>query len=329
VDGVPVIDVGPLVVGGPGRSEVAGAIDAACREVGFFSVVGHGVDGAAGAQLESLAREFFALPEPEKARIAMALGGRSWRGWFPLGSELTAGVPDRKEGLYFGRQLEPDDPRVTAGLPLHGPNLFPEHPAGLRDGVLAWMSAMEALGQTLMTGVALGLGLTDTWFGDHLTGDPTILFRIFRYPPDPGRAGDGWGVAEHTDYGLLTILLQDEHGGLEVRGRHGWISVPPQPGAFVCNIGDMLDRLTGGRYRSTAHRVRNTSGYDRLSFPFFFDPDWDAEVTPLPFHGPRPPDDAARRWDAASVHAWEGRYGDYLAAKVSKVFPALFATTAS
>jgi isopenicillin N synthase-like dioxygenase len=326
VDGVPVIDVEHLVSGDPGRFAVARAIDAACREVGFFSVVGHGVDDAQAQRLESLARELFARPEDEKTRIAMAHGGRAWRGWFPLGAELTAGVPDRKEGLYFGRELGRDDPRVMAGLPLHGPNLFPDQPAGLRVAVLAWMEAMEALAHRLMAGVALGLGLDETWFADHLTGDPTILFRIFRYPPDSGN-GEGWGVAEHTDYGLLTILLQDDHGGLEVRGRDGWIPVPPQPGAFVCNIGDMLDRLTEGRYRSTAHRVRNTGAGDRLSFPFFFDPAWDAEVTPLPLRGPRPEDDASQRWDAASVHAWEGRYGAYLTAKVAKVFPALFTAT--
>jgi isopenicillin N synthase-like dioxygenase len=327
VDGVPVIDVGPLVEGGPRVTSVAREIDTACRDVGFFSVVGHGVDPSLARRLEGVSREFFALPDDEKARIAMRHGGRAWRGWFPLGDELTAGVPDLKEGLYFGRELPVADQRVRARVPLHGPNLFPTRPAGLRDTVLAWMEAMEGLGRVLMRGVALALGLPETWLGDHLTGEPTILFRIFRYPPDTS-SGEQWGVAEHTDYGLLTILLQDRHGGLEVRSPHGWIPVPPRSDAFVCNIGDMLDRLTEGRYRSTAHRVRNTSGHDRLSFPFFFDPAWDARVTPLPMEGSRPADDARERWDRTSVHAWEGRYGDYLTAKVAQVFPDLFSATA-
>jgi isopenicillin N synthase-like dioxygenase len=291
--------------------------------VGFFSVVGHGVDPALARRMEALARELLARPDEEKARIAMRHGGRAWRGWFPVGGELTAGVADLKEGLYFGRELPVTDRRVRTGVPLHGANLFPSRPRDLRSAVLDWMEAMEGVGRVLMRGVALALGLPASWFDDHLTGDPTILFRIFRYPPDTS-GGERWGVAEHTDYGLLTVLLQDRHGGLEVRGADGWIPVSPRPDTFVCNIGDMLDRLTEGRYRSTAHRVRNTSTDDRLSFPFFFDPAWDAQVTPLPLAGSRPADDAPHRWDRASVHAWEGRYGDYLTAKVAQVFPDLF-----
>jgi isopenicillin N synthase-like dioxygenase len=129
-------------------------------------------------------------------------------------------------------------------------------------------------------------------------------------------------VAEHTDYGLLTILAQDGSGGLEVHSADGWIDVPPTPGTLVCNIGDMLDRLTGGRYRSTPHRVRATDA-DRLSFPFFFDPSWDATIGRLPLAGDPPPDDRADRWDATSPHAFEGTYGDYLTARVAKVFPDL------
>jgi isopenicillin N synthase-like dioxygenase len=130
-------------------------------------------------------------------------------------------------------------------------------------------------------------------------------------------------VGEHTDYGLLTILAQDTSGGLEVRGPDGWIAAPPIPGTFVVNLGDMLERMTGGRYRSTPHRVRNTGDTDRLSLPLFLDPAWDAEVRPVPNPLGR---DRARdtdRWDGASVHEWSGTYGDYLLGKVSKVFPAL------
>lgn len=132
----------------------------------------------------------------------------------------------------------------------------------------------------------------------------------------------GWGVAEHTDYGLLTMLRQDAAGGLEVRGRTGWIDAPPIPNTFVCNLGDMLERMTSGRYRSTPHRVRNTSGTDRMSFPFFFDPGWDALVLPVPAIGGEPVD-AAPRWDGADLLELEGTYGDYLLSKVGKVFPDL------
>jgi isopenicillin N synthase-like dioxygenase len=148
------------------------------------------------------------------------------------------------------------------------------------------------------------------------------LFRIFNYPPpsDPSF----WGVGEHTDYGLLTILLQDDAGGLEVKSRSRWIPAPPVPSSFVCNIGDMLDRMTRGLFRSTPHRVRNPAPRDRLSFPFFFDPNFFAKVRPIELTGQDlPPDDRDERWDRASVHAFEGTYGDYLLGKVGKVFPEL------
>ncbi len=154
-----------------------------------------------------------------------------------------------------------------------------------------------------------------------------ILFRLFNYPSQPVPEGLDvqWGVGEHTDYGLLTILHQDEVGGLAVHTPGGWIDAPPIAGSFVCNIGDMLDRMTGGLYKSTPHRVkRNTSGRDRLSFPLFFDPNFEARVQRIEgLQGAEARDDSAERWDRANVHAFSGRYGDYLLAKVSKVFPQL------
>ena len=129
----------------------------------------------------------------------------------------------------------------------------PDEVPELRTEVLAWMAAMESVGQQVLNAMAIGLGLPAGWFRQHLTADPTVLFRIFRYPPHP--EGDGaasrWGVAEHTDYGLLTLLAHDGTPGLEVRVGSDWIAVDPDPDLLVCNLGDMLDRLTLGRYRST------------------------------------------------------------------------------
>ncbi len=319
---LPTIDIGPLVRGDPGADRVAVARDRACRSPGVFLGSGHGGAPEALGRLQSAARDFFGRPEAEKADVAMARGGSAWRGWFPLGGELTSGVADHKEGLYLGTDLPADDPRVRARRPLHGPNLWPEQPADLRPSVEAWMAAMEGVAQALLRGLASGLGLDPSWFARHLTDDPTILFRLFHYPAVPSVA-KGWGVAEHTDYGLLTLLAQDSHGGLEVRTPEGWIEVPPDPTLLVANIGDMLDRMTDGRYRSTPHRVRASRTEGRLSMPYFFDPSWDAAVRALPLAGSPPADDAASRWDGTSLRDLEGTYGDYLTAKVAKVFPAL------
>jgi len=331
---LPVVDIAPMLGGADpdARQRVAAGIGEACRAHGFFYIAGHGIDDALQAGLRDASRAFFALPDAEKMRLEMLHGGRAWRGYFPVGGELTSGRPDLKEGLYFGTELPPDDARVRAGWPLHGANLWPAEVPALRAAVLNYMEAASRAAQAVLAAVALSLGLEEDWFRRHYTADPTVLFRIFRYPPQSA-ADDGWGVGEHTDYGLLTLLLQDDVPGLQVRTPQGWLDAPPLPGTLVCNIGDMLDRLTGGAYRSTPHRVRNASDRERFSFPLFFDPDFTARVTPLPQHARIDPDrvaaDRSARWDGASVLApFDGTYGDYLLEKVGKVFPQLRAGVA-
>jgi isopenicillin N synthase-like dioxygenase len=321
---IPVIDISALVSGKEGRHEVARRIGQACRDWGFFYIVGHGVDETLQRRLEEVSRQFFAQDLETKLEIKMSLGGRAWRGYFPVGGELTSGKPDLKEGIYFGAELEDDHPLVIAGTPLHGPNLFPADMPQFRETVLAYMAALTTLGHSLMAGIALSLGLEESYFFDRYTSDPLILFRIFNYPPQPLNTADesNLGVGEHTDYGLLTILRQDMSGGLEIKTKSRWVAAPPIPNSFVCNIGDMLDRMTGGRYLSTPHRVRNLAGHNRLSFPFFFDPNFSAEVRPIKIDA-KGNDNKEERWDRASVHEFSGTYGDYLLSKVSKVFPEL------
>jgi isopenicillin N synthase-like dioxygenase len=320
---LPIIDMAPLFASNTAqRAEVARAIGEACRDSGFFYVTGHGIHPKLFTDLDKTSRSFFSLSQPEKNEIAMMRGGRAWRGYFPVGGELTSGKPDQKEGLYFGAELGPDDPRVKRGLPLHGQNLFPARPRELQRLVLDYMSAATTTAHAVMEGIALSLGLEADYFYRQYTSDPTVLFRIFHYPSVAASSPD-WGVGEHTDYGLLTLLAQDVHGGLQVKTSGGWIEAPPIPGTLVCNIGDMLDRLTGGLYRSTPHRAKNVSGHGRLSFPFFFDPGFDAEVHPLPERAAQIVDDRDSRWDRQSVHGFTGTYGDYLLGKVSHVFPDL------
>ena len=319
---LPIIDIASRDI-----ARIGAALDRACCEFGFFYITGHGVSPALSARLMSLAREFFASPLEQKMAIAMANGGRAWRGYFPVDGELTSGRPDRKEGIYFGTELGPDDARVRAGLALHGPNLFPAQ-SGFRETLLAYIDEVTAVGQLLLSGIAVGLGLSQDYFLDRYTRDPTVLFRIFNYPPSTSDANENeLGVGEHTDYGLLTLLRQDNIAGLQIWHQDRWLPAPPVPDSFVCNVGDMLERLTAGRYVSALHRVRNVSPQDRLSMPLFLDPSFDAVLEPINVLTPDPT--AAerrrhgRRWDGTDLATVSGTYGDYLLNKVSKVFPQL------
>jgi len=317
---LPIIDISALVgADTAGRKAAAAAIGSAAERDGFFYVTGHGVAPDTVSRLDAEARAFFKLPEAEKSAIAMARAGPAWRGWFPLGGELTSGLADQKEGLYFGDELTAEDPRVQAGWLMHGANLWPERPVGLRAAVETYVAETTRAAAALLQGVSLALGLPADHFAKAYLAKPTVLFRIFRYPP--AKAG-GWGVGEHTDYGLLTLLAQDQCGGLQVRTDHGWIEVPPIEGTLVCNVGDMLERLTGARFVSAPHRVLNQSGRERLSFPLFYDPDFDARMIPA-IERAAVGDRRRSRWDGVDPTAFSGRYGDYLQEKVGKVFPRL------
>jgi isopenicillin N synthase-like dioxygenase len=316
--GLSIIDISPLLGGdAPSRNAAAQAIGAAVERDGFFYASGCGHGPETVAKLDAASRAFFALSEAEKAQVAMARGGLAWRGWFPLGGELTSGLPDQKEGYYFGEELDPRDPRVAARWPMHGANLWPPRPAGLRAAVETYMTETTRAAAAIIEGVSLALGLEADHFARAYLQRPTILFRIFRYPPAAAR---GWGVGEHTDYGLLTLLAQDDQGGLQVKTDRGWIDVPPVADTLVVNVGDMLERLSGGRFVSAPHRVRNVGARDRLSFPLFYDPDFTAEMLPAAAPTGRA---AGERWDRIDPNAFSGRYGDYLLRKVGAVFPDL------
>jgi len=318
---IPIIDISKI--DNPASSaSTAKQISEVCRQHGFFYVAGHGVNPELQKRIETLSHAFFALPEEEKMQIAMRKGGKAWRGYFAVNDELTSGKPDKKEGIYFGIELSKDDPRVKAGLPLHGPNLFPGQPARFEETVLEYMAAVTRVGHQVMRGISLSLGLPADYFYQKYNQHPLILFRIFHYPPQPAGTTD-WGVGEHTDYGLLTILLQDAVGGLQVKSRGQWIAAPPVENTFICNIGDMLDKMTGGIYRSTPHRVLNTSGKSRLSFPLFFDPGFDTIIERIENIPQTHAVDAVPRWDNTDVHQFGGTYGEYLLNKISKVFPDL------
>ena len=286
LEAIPVIDMAPFLQGEPAaRAATAKLIGEACREIGFFYIVNHGVSPYLVARTFDEAERFFALPEERKAEIAIEASA-CHRGWFRLGGEnldpakqKLAG--DLKEGIKIGRDLAPEHPLVRAGTPLHGPNQWPNLP-GWRETVQEYYDAMEALGRELLHAFALALSLEETYF-DHWLAAPMTTLGPLHYPPQTGRVTEArLGAGAHTDYGCLTMLAQDGNGGLQVRNANGqWIDAPPIEESFVVNIGDMMERWTNGIFKSTPHRVINASGRERYSLPYFFDPDFAAEVACL------------------------------------------------
>lgn len=282
-DSIPVIDIAALVDGSD-EAGVAARLRDAAERVGFLYVTGHGIPQSMVDGMFAQARDFFDRPQDEKMSVHIG----NWpvhRGYFPLFEENTdpAMTADLKEGFDIGRDLGPDDPEVLAGLPLHGPNQWPQGGPSFRAAADSYFNALCQLGERLMRGFAIALDLAPDFFADKIDR-PLAQLRLLHYPPQSGHVvARTIGCGAHTDYGCVTILAQDANGGLQVRNTDGdWISAPPVPGAFVVNLGDQMARWTNGRFQATPHRVINVSGRERYSMPFFFDPNWDAEIACLP-----------------------------------------------
>jgi isopenicillin N synthase-like dioxygenase len=276
---IPSIDFTGAFSPDPGmRRAVARQVGDAARATGFFYITGHGVPPELIAGQLAAARLFFALPLDAKLTVRLA-NSPVMRGYEPVGRQkLDVDAPaDLKESMVFGRELGPDHPLVRRGIPFEGPNQWPEGLPGFRPQIEAYTDAMTRLGKRLAAILALSLDLPEDYFDAGLD-EPNCAVRLLHYPPHPGDAASGQlGAGAHTDWGLLTILLQDGNGGLEVRAADGaWIAADPVPDSFVINLGDMVPRLTNGRYHSNLHRVRQTArGADRYSVATFFNPPFD------------------------------------------------------
>jgi isopenicillin N synthase-like dioxygenase len=284
---IPVIDLAPFLHGdAASRAAVARQIGEACRNIGFFYIINHGVPESLIANTFAESARFFAQPTEEKAKIAIETSN-CHRGWFMLGGEnldpsKQKKAGDLKEGVKIGRDLPASHPLVLAETPLHGPNQWPPNLPGWQAAMQAYYDALEALGREMMHAFALSLDLDEYYFDGWLDAPMTTLGPL-HYPPQKGHiTEEQLGAGAHTDYGCLTMLAQDNAGGLQVRNAAGeWISAPPIQGSFVVNIGDMMERWTNGVFTSTLHRVINISGGERYSIPYFFDPDFSAPVTCL------------------------------------------------
>jgi len=287
-DSIPVIDMEPFLKGDlSARRKVAAEIGRACREVGFFYIGNHGVPEALIERTRAEMQRFFDLPMDRKMQISVTRS-KNHRGYFGWGEENLDPAKqkqdgDLKEGVNIGRDLPPEDPDVRAGTPLHGPNQWPAELPGWREQMSAHYVAMQALGARMLSAFALALDLPEDFFAASITKPMTTL-RLLHYPPQEGQITEAQlGCGAHTDFGCFTMLWQDDVGGLQVRNGVGeWINARPIRGTFVLNIGDMMARWTNGRFASTFHRVINASGRERYSMPYFFDPNFTADVSCLP-----------------------------------------------
>jgi isopenicillin N synthase-like dioxygenase len=277
-----VIDLTGLGTGDPAAvARVARELGRACREVGFFYVRNHGVPDALLSGIFASAKEFFAAPRDAKDELSIKRSPHN-RGYVGIaGESLNLVHADLKEAFNIGLEMDASDPEVVAGRPFRGVNLWPQN-TNFRRTCLDYFNAMWRLGVDLHLAIAADLGLPPTFFADKFDR-PMATLRLLHYPPRSAGNGTLPGAGEHTDYGSLTILLNDGVGGLEVRRRDGeWIEAPPIPGAFVCNIGDCLMRWSNDTYVSTPHRVTSPHGRDRYSIPFFLDPNPEALIECLP-----------------------------------------------
>ena len=276
---LPVIDLAPLSHPG-GEGAVAAAIHAACTGPGFFYVTGHGVPAATIEAAATAALRFFHLPAEVKAHTKANL---VHRGWHASGGAVMEGAtkPDLKEFYSMGLDLPATHPVVLAGEKLRGPNQWPAEVPELEPAMEEYYAAMARCGARLLRAVAISLDLPAGFFAPHY-GLPLQRTQAIFYPPQPPDDTEGFGVAPHTDFGCITLLWQDDSGGLEVRERQtgAWIPAPPLPGTLVVNVGDLLGRWSNDRFASTPHRVVNRSGHERMSIATFYDPDFSAAIDP-------------------------------------------------
>lgn len=284
---LPTIDVSPFATGAPpsqAQDEAARLIDDTCRETGFFLITGHGVDPAAKEAMLAEARAFFALPQADKQAIAIAKSA-CHRGYVGFGSETLDATGDLKETLDTGGEHGPDHPEVRAGVPLFGPNQFPNLP-GFRTTWSAYRTAAIEAAERVQRAMARALSLQDDdYFVAQPGGETMYNLRLIHYPPQrttqpaPGQLGCG----AHTDYGTVTLLADDGIGGLQVMRRDGdWIDVPVGLDTMVVNLGDLMAVWTNDRWVSNPHRVINPPDTDRYSMPLFVTPPFHAMISCLP-----------------------------------------------
>lgn len=280
-DEMPILDLTALNNGGD-LKPVAEKMRHACVTTGFFYVANHGIPENIVSGVFEATRRYFDLPIEQ--RMPHRMDEKYRRGFMPQGINQHPGfAPDLKESYEIGVDLPVTDPDVAADLPLHGPNRWPADCPWLREASEAYFEQAQALGRRLLKVCAVSLDMPEDYFLQFCT-KPMVQMRLFHYPPqEPMSDEKAFGVAPHTDYGMVTLLLQDPIGGLELKKRDGeWVSAPYVPGTLVINIGDLFQRWTNDVYASNQHRVVNRTGKERYSIPMFFNLDYRTLISCLP-----------------------------------------------
>lgn len=281
---IPVVDITPLRDGSDPES-VAQALHAASRDMGFIYIAGHGIDADAIDAARDAALAFFRAPDTNKTAVVVSEKHRGWLGQGGAKMQDDAQA-DLKESFIWGYEdaagNTPDDHA------LRGTNRWPEFPPDLRAVSMRYFEAAHRVAHDLMRGFALGLGLDEMFFLRTASAPLSRASYVYYPQQDAALGADRFGVGPHTDFGVLTVLCQDSVGGLHVQDLDGeWIHAPPIDGTLLVNVGDLLSRWTDGAYRSTPHRVVNSSGRDRLSLVLAFDPDPHTMIDARDVFGPQ------------------------------------------
>ncbi|KAK1368583.1 putative 2-oxoglutarate-dependent dioxygenase [Heracleum sosnowskyi] len=287
-DKVPIIDISALVqyIGtnmenDEGVREVVTSIDKACRETGFFYVKGHGIPSSLLKEVRELSHQFFELPLEEKLKIKLS-PATGYRGYQEVGDNFTKGVRDKQEAIDLYKEFEQGMYR-SLGKQFEAPNLWPSQ--NVQTVMEEYVILCKELAKTIMRGISLALGGVTTSLEGNVAGDPFWMLRLNGYPPNLNDTRNHIGCGIHTDYGLLGLLNQDDNiRALQIQKRsEEWIWAPPIPDTFVCNIGDMIEILSNGIYKSTPHQVLNTSSDYRVSVGFFYEANFESSIQPLEF----------------------------------------------
>ncbi len=280
---LPLLDIGPFLEdpASSAAQKFVAELGEACHHVGFAHIVGHGIEAELEEQLFDNARAFLALPLQEREALAL-VNSAAFRGYTTLGDERTGGRPDWRDQLDFGPEQEAPAPGHDgpAWLRLRGPNQWPASLPELPTVALRWLDDMLDLGIHVLRALALSLGQPIELFDSAFLPVHDLHAKIIRYPG--GNPTSSQGVGLHHDSGLLTFILQDRVAGLEVRAGEEMILVEPLPGAYVMNLGAMMQAATSGYFRATPHRVVSPTGIeDRLSIALFFNPAFESTFEPL------------------------------------------------